>query len=181
MNNLLTPIQQAKVEGYVENLYKWQQKINLISNRLSRKDLYNNILEAIELYHLIKKLHPQAHKILDIGSGNGFPGIILSILELECYLVDLKTKKTAFLNHTAAILDLPVIVYNCNVKDLSLSVDVIVSKACTSVSNLIDMSSNIHASAIIACQSIHQKNDVYPCYLSKYQNSNIFTHVSLDA
>jgi len=87
---------------------EWNNKINLISRKDFNKDIFYerhlihslSILKAIEI--------PQGSKIIDVGTGGGFPGIPLAIVldEVEFTLLDSKQKKIKVINEIAATLNL---------------------------------------------------------------------------
>ncbi|MBO5996998.1 MAG: 16S rRNA (guanine(527)-N(7))-methyltransferase RsmG [Alphaproteobacteria bacterium] len=66
-----------KFKIYQQILEKWQSKINLIS-RLTVKDAFQrHFMDSAQLYPLIP---PQTKTLLDLGSGAGFPALVLAIL-----------------------------------------------------------------------------------------------------
>ena len=89
----LTPHQVSQLEA-LNGLYaEWNQKINVIS----RKDIENlyqhHVLHSLSIAHYV---HPTAGtKILDFGTGGGFPGIPLAIIwpEVQFHLIDGTGKK----------------------------------------------------------------------------------------
>lgn len=102
----LTDKQRSQFEA-LEGLYQeWNSQINVIS----RKDT-DNFYERHVLHSLaIAKVMPfvEGSKILDIGTGGGFPGIPLAILYPHCdfLLVDSIGKKVKVVNEVAAALEL---------------------------------------------------------------------------
>lgn len=113
-----------KIEQFAELLKVWNQKMNLVS-RNSLKDLWErHILDSVQLINYIS---PQVKNLLDIGSGAGFPAIILAILlqeknpETKITLVESITKKTVYLNDVREKLGLSnVKVINSRAENINL-------------------------------------------------------------
>lgn len=102
----LTDDQKEKFER-LGDLYKdWNAKINVIS----RKDI-DLLYERHVLHSLgiakVEQFKPGA-KVLDVGTGGGFPGVPLAILfpETEFYLVDVIAKKIRVVNEVVKALEL---------------------------------------------------------------------------
>ena len=88
-----------RLEGYAALLVKWQKAINLVA-RDSLADLWRrHMLDSAALWPLI----PQGSQVLvDLGSGAGFPGLILAIMGFpEVHLVESDARKCAFLTEAA--------------------------------------------------------------------------------
>lgn len=99
--------QQMKQFSLLEPFYKdWNEKINVIS----RKDidlLYErHVLHSLGIAKVIQ-FKPNT-KILDVGTGGGFPGIPLAIMFPDCnfYLIDSIGKKIKVVNEVANALEL---------------------------------------------------------------------------
>lgn len=113
-----------KIKQFAELLKVWNQKMNLVS-RNSLEDLWKrHILDSVQLINYIS---PQVKNLLDIGSGAGFPAIILAILlqeknpETKITLVESITKKTVYLNDVREKLGLSnVKVINSRVENINL-------------------------------------------------------------
>jgi len=87
------------LKKYYKTLLEWNEKINLIS-RKEENVLEKHFLDSIIFLPEIESLINQPHMILDIGSGGGFPAIILAIMkpEWDFTLCESTTKKANFLN-----------------------------------------------------------------------------------
>src|SRR5438067_5289696 len=91
----------------LENLYKeWNEKINVIS----RKDM-DNFYEHHVLHSLsiaTQFTFPAGYRVMDLGSGGGFPGIPLAIFfpEVHFHLVDSISKKLKVVNEIASAIKL---------------------------------------------------------------------------
>lgn len=129
-------------EVFVKLLQQWGTIHNL-SGRLTRDDIYENILDSLYPLTFIEKYESFA----DIGTGAGYPGLILAIAlrDTKAYLIEPRIKRVSFLNFVKATLKLNNLVVLCNrveeVKDLQ--VDLITSRAVTNTSLLLDITKNI--------------------------------------
>ncbi|HAY3552274.1 16S rRNA (guanine(527)-N(7))-methyltransferase RsmG [Elizabethkingia meningoseptica] len=128
----ITDIQKEQFEK-LENLYSdWNQKINVIS----RKDM-DALYEKHILHSLgIAKVMPFAEntKVLDIGTGGGFPGIPLAILFPETHftMVDSIGKKITVVNAVAEGLGLQnVKTYHARAEQVKEKFHFVVSRAVT--------------------------------------------------
>lgn len=139
-------LQKVHFERFLNLLIEWNSKINLIS-RNEKNIIDRHFLNSICVAHFVK-FQPD-DKILDLGSGGGFPAIILKILFPQSYFVvtDSVTKKTEFLKHVVRALDLQKIdVVNdriekiSSVKHFRTSFDYVTARAVTSLKNLVGLS-----------------------------------------
>lgn len=128
----LTEIQKERFHR-LEALYQdWNLKINVVS----RKDIDELYLRHVLHSLAIAKLQEfkDGSKILDVGTGGGFPGIPLAILfpDVEFHLVDSIGKKIKVVEEVAKGLELEnVRTFNCRVEDLKKEdyYDFIISRA----------------------------------------------------
>lgn len=128
-----------KFEIFCDELLKWNKIHNLTGYKT--KDLvFENIFDSIYPLKFINDFK----SAIDIGSGNGFPAILLAIEKIESkfYLVEPNNKKVAFLNYIVIMLDLPnVEILKCRFEDLKrFKVDLITSRALFSSDKLVEMS-----------------------------------------
>lgn len=124
-----------KFSDYYDLLLKWQSKINLIGN--STDDIWSrHFLDSIQ----IAKFIPQANsKILDIGSGAGFPGMTLSILGYDITLVESDSKKTTFLSEVNRITKSDAKIFNGRIENfLKDNFDIISSRACADLDTILE-------------------------------------------
>lgn len=105
---------------YEYQLKKWQQTLNLISMRDVENFWNRHVFESAVAAQYIT-----GQTILDIGSGGGFPGIIMAILsQKKIICVDCDTRKTVFLREISRSLKLDVDIINSTVEDLLERTDV---------------------------------------------------------
>lgn len=92
----LTEVQISQADKYLDQILKWNRTRNLVSRNLKKNDLAEHFLDCAVLQ---KHLLPGS--VIDLGSGPGFPGICLGIIDpnRELTLVDSNRKKTSFLIH----------------------------------------------------------------------------------
>jgi 16S rRNA (guanine527-N7)-methyltransferase len=85
----------SRLETYEALLRKWQAKINLVAKD-SLEDLWRrHFLDSAQLLPL---LPPGNDPITDLGSGAGFPGLVLAVMtERQVHLIDSDQRKGAFL------------------------------------------------------------------------------------
>ena len=91
-------------ELYLKELLKWNQKINLTAIRSEKGVVLKHFIDSFSIYPYLY----QHSSVLDIGSGAGFPGIPLKIVQptLAVSLVDSVRKKVDFQRHIIRILGL---------------------------------------------------------------------------
>ncbi len=92
----LTDTQVSQADKYLSQILKWNKTRNLVSRNLKKNDLAEHFLDCAVLQ---KHLLPGS--AIDLGTGSGFPGICLGIIDpnRELTLVDSNRKKTSFLIH----------------------------------------------------------------------------------
>ncbi len=110
-SNFIDDIKLEKIVKYIDFLKEENKKINLISRKSTDEEIVErHILSSLLFAKHIKILQGknEIKRLVDIGSGSGFPSIILAICFPEIYVavVDSIQKKIDFLYDTAKLLDL---------------------------------------------------------------------------
>lgn len=102
----LTADKLAKLKEYARLLKEWNEKMNLTSIVEEEEVIEKHFLDSV-LPFLGFDL--KGKKILDIGSGAGFPGMVLALLfeEAEVHLLDATKKKFLFLEEVQKTLQIP--------------------------------------------------------------------------
>jgi 16S rRNA (guanine527-N7)-methyltransferase len=125
----LTSRQLDQLESHYVSLTRWNERLNL--TRIV--DLSESVqFHYCESLFLARFLPPGAHRIVDVGSGAGFPGIPTAILRPECEvtLVESHQRKSVFLRE--ATRELPnVRVIPKRAEDVDESFDWLISRAVT--------------------------------------------------
>jgi len=134
----LSDVQKEQFNKLFDLYADWNAKINVVS----RKDIDELYLRHV-LHSLgIAKVLPfkDGTKIMDVGTGGGFPGIPLAILYPECsfHLVDSINKKLKVVNAVAEELGLTNIkTSHKRAEDINESFDFIVSRAVTAMPSFV--------------------------------------------
>lgn len=128
---------------YETMLLKWNKSINLISNTTSDKIWTRHFLDSAQIIPLL----PHAgSKIIDIGTGAGFPGLVLSIVakekipSLEFTLVDESAKRAAFLREAVRVTGAKAIVINSKIETLGAEgFDIVTARAFAPLEKLLSL------------------------------------------
>lgn len=92
-----------RLDTLVVELGRWQTIKNLVGPSTLQQIWSRHIADSLQLAHLA----PKAKTWLDLGSGAGFPGLVLAILGTEAgfkvTLVESNARKCAFLRHVARL------------------------------------------------------------------------------
>ncbi len=128
----------ARLEAYAALLTKWQQILNLVSDRSMTHLWCRHMLDSAQLAQHLPKLEGG---LLDLGSGGGFPGLVLAAMGVSgIHLVEADRRKCVFLREVARSLELSVTVHDCRIEELDLSApDVITARALAPLPELLDM------------------------------------------
>ena len=123
---------QKEQFSQLKDLYKdWNLKINVVSRRDIDEIYLRHVLHSLGIAK-VQAFHPGS-KVLDVGTGGGFPGIPLAILfpETQFHLVDSIGKKIKVVNEVKEGLQLEnVTTFNCRVEEeITGQYDFIVSRA----------------------------------------------------
>lgn len=93
----LNAIQHQQLLQYLDLILLWSQKQNLVSKQDLEHLVERHFLPSMFLYTVLEKYNRLS--VLDIGSGAGFPGIVLQIMrpDFQIFLIDSSRKKYLFL------------------------------------------------------------------------------------
>ncbi|KPD14376.1 16S rRNA (guanine(527)-N(7))-methyltransferase RsmG [Phaeobacter sp. 11ANDIMAR09] len=103
----------SRLERFEEILLKWNPKINLVSKASLENLWHRHIVDSVQVFTSVKD---PGDSWVDIGSGGGFPGIVVAIMAAEYFpktkvtLIESDQRKSAFLRTAARECGVPVTV-----------------------------------------------------------------------
>lgn len=132
-----------KLSAYADLLLKWQKAKNLVANSTLEDRWRRHFLDSAQMArHMQKCFDGKSLTMLDIGSGAGFPGLVLSIMGVgTAHMVEANGRKCVFMNHVVRATGADAYVHNVRIEALSaFDVDVVISRACAKVDQLLSWS-----------------------------------------
>ena len=137
----------ARLETYAALLVKWQKAINLVG-RETLPDLWRrHMLDSAQLGEHVSKTRPDGSPLvlLDMGSGAGFPGLVLAIMASDAgrlwqvHLVESDARKCAFLSTVARETKTEVKIHRARIENLTaFAADIVTARALASLESLLD-------------------------------------------
>jgi 16S rRNA (guanine527-N7)-methyltransferase len=128
----ITDVQQEQMEHLHELYVQWNEKINVISRRDIGNLYLHHVLHSLAIVKVIKFM--PGTRVLDAGTGGGFPGIPLAIMfpEASFHLVDSIGKKIKVVHAVAEALHLTnVTAIQSRAENVAGMFDFIISRAVT--------------------------------------------------
>jgi 16S rRNA (guanine527-N7)-methyltransferase len=133
----LTPVSRETVERlqvYVDLLARWRNVVNLVSNASFESVWTRHIADSAQLLPLAR----EARVWVDMGSGAGFPGMVIAIQLAEVegahvHLIESDRRKSAFLREAARATGAPVTVHASRIEEagseIASTVDSVTARA----------------------------------------------------
>jgi len=117
-----------KLEQYVELLFECNRSINLVSESSLPHIWTRHIMDSAQLLPLLPK---HASSLADLGSGAGFPGMVLAILGVQgVHLIESIGKKAEFLRNAAEKLKVEVMIHRERIEKIrGLKTDIVTARA----------------------------------------------------
>jgi 16S rRNA (guanine527-N7)-methyltransferase len=127
----------ARLKAYVGLLEDWNQRHNLVSRNAMADVWRRHVWDSAQLARLVPA---SAKTVADLGSGAGFPGLVLAELlrgRVQVTLFESIRKKADFLAAAAGRMDLDVVIRNERVEAAEGRYDVITARALAPVDRLL--------------------------------------------
>jgi 16S rRNA (guanine527-N7)-methyltransferase len=133
---------EARLDRYLALLREWQAKTNLIAPSTLPQLWTRHIADSLQLLQLA----PSAKIWADLGSGGGFPGVVLACALVETpgamvHLIERNGKKAAFLREALRVTGAPGLVHAAGIEDtvetLTAPIDCVTARALAPLHQLI--------------------------------------------
>ena len=126
----------ARLAAYLELLAKWRDTVNLVSRASMADPWRRHMLDSAQLLPLLRN---PAAPLLDMGSGAGFPGLVLAIMGAgEVHLVESEIRKCEFLREAARITDTHITIHRARIEDIPpFPVQTVTARACAPLDRLL--------------------------------------------
>lgn len=131
----LNNLQLTQLEKYFELLVEWNEKINLTAITDAEGVAIKHFADSLTLFNYVDV--PENSRVIDVGTGAGFPGIVLKIArpDIELTLLDSLNKRLVFLDNILTEIGLSAQLIHSRAEDggqnidLRESYDFVVSRA----------------------------------------------------
>jgi 16S rRNA (guanine527-N7)-methyltransferase len=126
-----------RLELYHQLLSRWQSKLNLVGPTTLADPWRRHFLDSAQLRSLLLE---STRTVVDLGSGAGFPGLVLAIIGgYQIHLIESDQRKVAFLREVAAATAAAVTIHPTRIEAAPpLSADVVCARALAPLARLLD-------------------------------------------
>lgn len=145
----MTPVSReilARLDRFISLLLQWQKTINLVAPASIPMVWTRHVADSLQLLDAV----PDAQRWIDLGSGGGFPGLVLACAlagrpGASVHLVESSGKKAAFLREVARSLRLPVRIHAQRIEEFAAvhdePADVVTARALAPLVELLALAS----------------------------------------
>lgn len=126
----------TKYQTYADQLVRWQRAVNLVSPS-TLPDLW--VRHMIDSAQILKYMPKDAKTVVDLGSGGGFPAMVLAITgRFAVHCIESDRKKIEFLRTVSRETGTKIDLHCCRIENApQISADVITSRALASLDKLV--------------------------------------------
>jgi 16S rRNA (guanine527-N7)-methyltransferase len=126
----------ARLEAYAALLAQWNERINLVARESLRDPWRRHFLDSAQLLPFVPE---GARSLVDLGSGAGFPGLVLAVMDVPgVELVESDARKCAFLREAARVAAAAVQIHNARIESVPAHlVDVVTARGCAPLDRLL--------------------------------------------
>lgn len=171
---------RAKFQRYAELLLKWQKVINLVSETTLDDLAVRHFVDAAQL---IKYIPDKRIRLADMGSGGGFPGLVLALIGVaDVHLIESDVRKATFLREVSRETSTRVTVHDDRVEEIAIdNIDLISARALAPLTDLLKMAHKLATPGYeYSCLFLKgEKTEEEVAKARKRWNFNLETHQSV--
>ncbi|MCE9507311.1 MAG: 16S rRNA (guanine(527)-N(7))-methyltransferase RsmG [Alphaproteobacteria bacterium] len=133
---------REKFNRYAEILLKWQNAINLVSEATLEDMVKRHFLDSAQL---MKYIPNKNIKLADLGSGAGFPGLVLAMLGVaEVHLIESDVRKATFLREVSRETSVKTFIHDDRIEETKIdNLDFITARALAPLKDLLVMAAGL--------------------------------------
>ncbi|MBB3811035.1 16S rRNA (guanine(527)-N(7))-methyltransferase RsmG [Pseudochelatococcus contaminans] len=138
-----------RLVALVQELHRWQKVKNLVGPSTLDDVWTRHILDSLQLFSIA----PEAQRWVDMGSGAGFPGLVIGLLLAErgegnIHLIESNGRKCAFQRHAIRVTGARAIVHDKRIESvvpalLNENIEVVTARALAPLTDLLDLSKDL--------------------------------------
>jgi 16S rRNA (guanine527-N7)-methyltransferase len=128
-----------RLEAYAVLLTEWSQRINLVGHSTLADLWRRHFLDSAQLLPMIP---PGTQCLVDLGSGAGFPGLVLAILGVPgVELIEADRRKATFLREAARVAQVEISLRACRIEAVAPHpADIVTARGCAPLDRLLALS-----------------------------------------
>lgn len=117
-----------RLKRFGDLLAKWNERVNLVGKSTMADPWRRHMLDSAQLF---ARLPPESRRLVDLGSGAGFPGLVLAIMGVpDVHLIEANARKCAFLREAARMAEANVTIHDNRIESSpALAADVVTARA----------------------------------------------------
>lgn len=168
-----------RLQTYLDLLAHWQRRVNLVGRATLADPWRRHILDSAQL---LRFLPDRAGSIVDLGSGAGFPGLVLAICGVGgVHLIESNRRKAQFLLEVARLVDVEVKVHPARIGQVpGWPADVITARALAPLPRLLELAERFLAprTQCLVLKGARVRSELTEAARSWHMNAEIFTSLS---
>ncbi|MCC8417256.1 MAG: 16S rRNA (guanine(527)-N(7))-methyltransferase RsmG [Rickettsia endosymbiont of Bryobia graminum] len=174
LNNIPRETIEA-LKKYQSLVLKWNKVINLVSYSTEAEFWTRHILDSLQLMKYINNFD---NTIVDIGSGAGLPGIILSIAGIRnVTLIESDERKVSFLIQATKCSNNKINIINDRIENVVLECDIVTSRAFAPLEKIFSYTKNIR----VKDKYLLLKGQKYQEEITNAKKKWLFNHLTYDS
>lgn len=149
----------SKLGQYEQLLVKWQKAINLVGPLTLEERKTRHFLDSAQLFSLIDN---KGITLADLGSGAGFPGLVLAIMGIKnVHLIESDIRKATFLRNVSRETFCPVTVHDKRIEDCQIeNIDIVTARALAPLTDLLQHVQSLKAERAIFLKGVNVQEEI---------------------